>query len=237
MIRSVRPGGGGRPGIRWRVGHIAGAGQRRSAIRVGIVDDHPVFRLGLKRALERESDVDVVWEMGSAANLDAVMTKSPVDVVLMDVYLGDAKDGMAATRDLTEKWPEVKVAVMSASLDARVASASKRVGAAMFIPKSVPVAEMVSSIKHLAASTSNRSPYGARAARRTPTARTRIDGLSPRERQVLDYVRVGRTNREIAARLNISIATVNKHVHQVLSALNVRNRTQAAAAIRQELGN
>jgi two-component system nitrate/nitrite response regulator NarL len=219
------------------VGHIAGAGQRRSAIRLGIVDDHPVFRLGLKRALERESDVDVVWEMGSAANLDAVMTKTPVDIVLMDVYLGVGKDGMGATRDLTEKWPEVKVAVMSASLDARVASASKRVGAAMFIPKSVPVAEMVNSIKLLAASTSNRSPNGARATRRASTARTRIDGLSPRERQVLDYVRVGRTNREIAARLNISIATVNKHVHQVLSALNVSNRTQAAAAMRQELGN
>jgi DNA-binding NarL/FixJ family response regulator len=202
---------------------------------VGIVDDHPVFRLGLKRALERESDVDVVWEMGSAANLDAVMTKTPVDVVLMDIYLGAAKDGMAATLDLTEKWPEVRVAVMSASLDARIASASKRVGAAMFIPKSVPVDEMVSSIKRLAASTSNRSAKGA--ARRPSTARTRIDGLSPRERQVLDYVRVGRTNREIAARLNISIATVNKHVHQVLFALNVSNRTQAAAAIRQELGN
>jgi len=222
------------PDTRWRMGHIVGARQRRSAIRVGIVDDHPVFRLGLKRALERESDVDIVWEMGSAANLDAVMTKSPVDVVLMDVYLGDAKDGMAATRDLTEKWPDVKVAVMSASLDARVASASKRVGAAMFIPKSVPVSEMVSSIKHLAASSSNGSPNGARGASRASTARIRIDGLSPRERQVLEYVRVGRTNREIAARLNISIATVNKHVHQVLSALQVRNRTQAAALMRQE---
>lgn len=216
------------------MGHIAGAGQRHSAIRVGIVDDHPVFRLGLKRALERESDVDIVWEMGSAANLDAVMAKSPVDLVLMDVYLDDAKDGMAATRGLRERWPEVKVAMMSASLDARVESASKRVGAAIFIRKSVPVSEMVSSIKHLAASSSNHSRNGAQAARRASTARMRIDGLSPRERQVLDYVRVGRTNREIAARLNISIATVNKHVHQVLSALQVRNRTQAAALMRQE---
>jgi DNA-binding NarL/FixJ family response regulator len=56
-----------------------------------------------------------------------------------------------------------------------------------------------------------------------------IESLSPRQRQVLDELRLGRTNREIAERLGISIATVNKHVHQVLTVLKVRNRTQAAA--------
>jgi DNA-binding NarL/FixJ family response regulator len=212
------------------LGHIASAGQRRSAIRVGIVDDHPVFRLGLKRALERESDIDITWEAGSAANLDAVMKKTPVDVILMDVYMGAGKDGVAATREVTEKWPEVRVAVISASLDMRVPPASKRAGAHMFLSKSMPVAEMVSSIRRLASANSTGSRNGTRPARRAPGATTRINGLSPRQRQVLEQMRVGRTNREIATRLSISIGTVNKHVHEVLTVLKVRNRTQAASA-------
>jgi DNA-binding NarL/FixJ family response regulator len=199
---------------------------------VGIVDDHPVFRLGLKRALERESDVDIVWDIGSASNLDAVMRKTPADVILMDVYLGAGKDGMAATRELTENWPEIKVAVISASLDARVGPASKRAGADIYLSKAMPVAEMVSSITHLAAGNRGRPSNGKSSARPAPGTNGRIGGLSPRQRQVLEYVRVGRTNREIAARLNISIGTVNKHVQQVLSILKVHNRTQAAAMAR-----
>lgn len=233
----------GRPGVGgwWAatrrlegLGHIAGAGRRRSAIRVGIVDDHPVFRLGLKQALERESDIDITWEMGSAVNLDAVMKKTPVDVILMDVYMGAGKDGVAATREVTEKWPEVKVAVISASLDVRMGPASKRAGADIFLSKAMPVAEMVSSIRRLAATNSTGKRSRTQPARPTARANGRINGLSPRQRQVLEQVRLGRTNREIAARLSISIATVNKHVHEVLTVLKVRNRTQAAAAAGQD---
>jgi len=216
-------------------GLIAGTVERRQAIRIGIVDDHPVFRLGLKRALERESDLDIPWEIGSAASLDAVMRKTPVDVILMDVYMGPGKDGIEATREVTEKWPEVKVAVISASLDERIAPASKRAGASMFLPKAMPVSEMVSSIRRLAATNTSGSPRAGRVARRAKVATGRIGGLSPRQRQVLDHLRLGRTNREIAARLSISTATVNKHVHAVLTVLQVRNRTQAAAAARQDI--
>jgi NarL family two-component system response regulator LiaR len=198
------------------------------------VDDHPVFRLGLKRALERESDIDITWEMGSVATLDAVMTRTPVDVILMDVYMGGGGDGMVATRQLVEKWPEVRVAVISASVDARVGPASKRAGAHAFIPKAMPVSEMVSAIRRLAVATPALASNGARP-RRASGLKSRIGGLSPRQRQVLEQIRLGRTNREIAARMGISIATVNKHVHEVLTVLKVRNRTQAAAAVEQEV--
>ncbi len=216
------------------MGHIGRAGQRRSPIRIGIVDDHPVFRLGLKRALERESDIDITWEMGSVTGLDSVMGKTPVDVILMDVYIGPGIDGMAATRLVVEKWPDVRVAVISASVDARVGPASKRAGAHTFIPKAMPVSEMVSAIRRLAAASAALPANGARP-RRASGPKSRIGGLSPRQRQVLEQIRIGRTNREIAARLSISIATVNKHVHEVLTVLKVRNRTQAAAAIEQEV--
>ncbi|HVS50155.1 MAG TPA: response regulator transcription factor [Candidatus Dormibacteraeota bacterium] len=228
---AVRPKG--REGFLGR-GTIAVAGQRRSAIRIGIVDDHPVFRLGLKRALERESDIDITWEMGSAANLDAVMRRTPVDVILMDIFMGKGKDGIAATRELTERWPDVKVAVISASLDTRIGAASTRAGADMFLPKAMPIAEMVSSIRRLVAGSSKRSRTITAPATRSNGSSGRIGGLSPRQRQVLEHLRLGRTNREIASRLGISIGTVNKHVHEVLTALKVRNRTQAAAAARNE---
>jgi DNA-binding NarL/FixJ family response regulator len=193
-----------------------------------------VFRLGLKRALERESDIDITWELGSVTGLDTAMSKSPVDVILMDVYMGAGGDGMAATRHVVEKWPDVGVAVISASVDARVGPASKRAGAHMFIPKATPVSEMVSSIRRMAAANPAASASGARL-RRPGGVKGRIGGLSPRQRQVLEQIRIGRTNREIASRLGISIATVNKHVHEVLTVLKVRNRTQAAAAIEQEV--
>ena len=204
------------------------AGSRRAPIRLGIVDDHPVFRLGLRRALERETDLEIVWELGSAANIDAVISKTPIDLLLIDVYLGPAKDGLVATRIVAERWPEVKIAAISASLDARVAAESTRAGAHVFLRKTSPISEMLTSIRHLAA-TGPRSSRSGRAAKQGRAGKGG-SGLSPRQRQVLEHLRMGRTNKEIAARLGVSVATVNKHVHQVLTALRVRNRTQAASA-------
>jgi two-component system response regulator NreC len=209
---------------------------------VGIVDDHPIFRLGLKKALERETDLTIEWELGSALNLDATMRREPVDVVLMDLYMGAGKDGIAATRELAERWPEVTVAVISASVDDRSVAASLRAGASAFLPKAMPVSEMAASIRRLANSsesasgTSRRRNSSAQAVSAKSRHAGRIHtsaaakGLSYRQQEVLEEMRLGRTNREIAARLGISISTVNKHVHQILGVLKVRNRTQAAAS-------
>jgi DNA-binding NarL/FixJ family response regulator len=207
------------------------AASRRAPLRIGIVDDHPIFRLGLRRALEREPDLEIAWELGSAANLEATMRKTPIDLLLVDVYLGAGKDGLVAARMVAERWPDVKVAAISASLDARVAQESTRAGASLFLRKAMPIPEMLSSIRRLAAPGPALSRRGRAVKASGPVGR--LSGLSPRQRQVLEYLRVGRTNKEIAARLGVSVATVNKHVHQVLSALHVSNRTQAAAALNE----
>jgi DNA-binding NarL/FixJ family response regulator len=226
----------------------AGKARGRAAIRIGIVDDHPVFRMGLKRALERERDLEVLWELPSATNLDASIRRTPVDVILMDLYMGRGKSGVEATRELAEQWPQVKVIVISASVDDVGVIASARAGAEGFLAKDMPVSDMVSSIRRLAGSDgSGRRAVGdlletaRRGSRGKTTSRSRrpaggIEALSPRQRQVLEELRQGRTNREIAERLHISIGTVNKHVHQVLTVLKVRNRTQAAAAAGHETG-
>jgi DNA-binding NarL/FixJ family response regulator len=229
-------------------GKAIGAKARvRQSIAVGIVDDHPVFRMGLAKALEREPDLKVLWELPSASNLDDQLRRTPVDVVLMDLLMGQGKDGIAATKEVVEKWPRVKVVVISASVEESSVLASSRAGADGFLPKDLPVAEMVASIRQLATGSASGRRVTAdllEAIDRNPKRRLAkggrgqmagVESLSRRQRQVLDELRQGRTNREIAERLGISTATVNKHVHEVLAALKVRNRTQAVAAAARDL--
>lgn len=207
------------------------AGQRRPPIRIGIVDDHPIFRLGLKRALEREPDLEIAWELGSAGNLDSTMHKTPVDLLLIDVYLGPSKDGIVATRQMVERWPDLKIIAISASLDSQVDVESTRAGADAFLRKAMPVSDMVNAIRKIAAPARRQAgrSASARVTIRKSVGHGKLDALSPRQRQVLEHMKGGRTNREIATRLGVSVATVNKHVHEVLSVLGVRNRTQAVA--------
>jgi two-component system, NarL family, nitrate/nitrite response regulator NarL len=172
------------------------------------------------------------------------MHRTPVDLILMDLYMGSGKDGFAATRDVMERWPGVKVVVISASVDAGSSLASTKAGADGFLNKATPIAEMIKFIRRVVGGDARkreaakgpierRGRLTAKSAPGSLTVERPIGGLSPRQREVLDELRLGRTNRDIAEQLGISIATVNKHVHEVLKVLKVRNRTQAAAAGRR----
>jgi DNA-binding NarL/FixJ family response regulator len=203
-------------------------------IRLGIVDDHPVFRLGLRLLFEREADLEVAWDLASAAELMTTLASSPVDVVLMDLNLGPEEDSLAATRAVIERYPAVKVVFISASLDGDAAAAAKLAGAIGYLPKDLSVRDTVGAIRGLAAKGVSEIVF-----RDFLTARPGANGrhamsslgLTRREQEVLVELRRGRTNREIAAKLGVSIATVNKHVQQVLKKLHVRNRGQAVARL------
>ncbi|GAC1471992.1 MAG: response regulator transcription factor [Candidatus Dormibacteraceae bacterium] len=190
----------------------------RKSLRIGIVDDHPIFRAGLKRLLEREDGLSVEWEMASARELAATFERHPVDVVLMDVHLGHGPDGLEATTALMGKWPSLTVIVLSGSLDPMTRQQAAAAGAAGFLSKDVNASELISSVRRFA--------YGEATLTRRPDDGQLV--LSKRERQVLAEVRKGRTNREIAKTLGVSITTVNKHVQQILKKLRVTNRVQAA---------
>jgi DNA-binding NarL/FixJ family response regulator len=211
-----------------REGDIRG----RKAISLGIVDDHPVFRLGLRRAFERESDLEVVWELGSTTDLMTTLAASRVDVVLMDLNLGPNQDSLAAGRAVVQHYPGVKLVIISASLEGDAAAAAKAAGAVAYLPKDLPIQDMMAAIRGLGAETRGAIIFGdflaARSGGRKETSR---DGLTRREQEVLSEMRRGRTNREIAGKLGVSIATVNKHVQQVLKKLHVRNRSQAIARL------
>ena len=207
-------------------------------IRLGVIDDHPVFRLGLIRSLERANDLSILWELGSVGELDTMLETCPVDVVLMDLNLGPEQDALAATRSIRERHDSVKVIVISASLDWEAASSARAAGASGYLPKDIAVPDMVAAIRGLSSPNFGRLAFSDMLSTRPAGNGTRISlrrGLTRREQEVLAEVRRGRTNKEIAAKLNVSISTVNKHVQQVLKKLHVRTRTQAVAMINAEV--
>jgi DNA-binding NarL/FixJ family response regulator len=205
-------------------------------IRLGIVDDHPAFRLGLRVMFERQRDIRVAWDLGSAAQLLETQASAPVDVVLMDLDLGQETDGLAATRALKRAHPGVRVIVITASLDGETVGAARRAGANGYLAKDLPVADLLTAVRKLAGPTTGRSVAGDRLSNSPGGGRssTALGGLTKREQEVLAELKRGRTNREIALRLGVSVTTVNKHVQQVLKKLHVRNRGQAVARLNGE---
>ena len=206
----------------------------RALIRVGIVDDHPLFRLGLLHALERQPDIGVLWELGSLANLDRMLTTSPVDVVLMDLCLGGDEDALAATAGIRGNYDGVAVIVISGSLDWDAPSAARVSGAGGYLPKDIAVPEMVAAIRALASPDAGTAAFSdmleGNIHRNADIAAARRS-LTRREREVLTELRRGRTNKDIALGFGVSTSTVNKHVQQVLKKLHARTRAEAVVLV------
>lgn len=209
-------------------------------MRIGIVDDHPLFRLGLRNALSEHADVRVRWDVASAGEARRRLSEAPVDVVLMDVNLGDLMDGIDATRAIVRAHPNTPVVMMSATVDDHVVFAAGKAGAAGYLAKDVQAEELVESLRALlgGSRTHYRRASGDLLQRFRKGRATKGGGrslyqphqlLSGRESEVLAQIRAGRTNREIAARLGIAQTTVNKHVQKILKKLEARNRAQAAS--------
>jgi len=189
-------------------------------MRLAIVDDHEVFRIGLRSLFERLGEIDVVWDTGSAYDAWRRIAVEPVDAVLMDVNLGGPIDGLEASRALTARDPDLKVVLISGLVDEQRLAEARSAGAAGFLPKDLPAADMVTALLDLV-QTGPGPP-------RPHETHVELEPLTARELEVLAEIRLGHTNREIAKALSISTATVNKHVHQVLRKLRVRNRSEAA---------
>lgn len=196
------------------------------AIQLAIVDDHEVFRMGLRGLLEHAGGIEVAWDTGSAHDAWERILTQPVDAILVDVNLGGPVDGLEATRMLVARDPDLRVVLMSGLIDEQRLAEAPRVGAVGFVPKALSAEHMVDALIDLV----GRRPR----ARRAPRPQyldelgSALEDLSVREREVLAEIRLGRTNREIAVKLQLSTSTVNKHVHRVLRKLRVRNRAEAA---------
>jgi DNA-binding NarL/FixJ family response regulator len=206
-------------------------------VRVLLVDDQELLRVGFRMVLEAHDGISVVGEAGDGDEaISETMRLSP-DVVLMDVRM-PGTDGIQATRVITEQCPASRVLILTTfDLDEH-AFAGLRAGASGFLLKDVPPAELVSAIRSVASGDAVVAPRVTRRllenfAERLPDPESaagpdhRLERLTEREREVLGEVALGLTNLEIASHLFLSEATVKTHVGRILAKLELRDRVQA----------
>ena len=202
-------------------------------IKVMIVDDHEVVRLGLRTALELEDDMELVGDAGDAQVALREAETSRPDVVLMDVRM-PRMDGVQACRILREKLPETRVVMLSSYSEEQAVMSSIMAGASGYLLKNVPRAELVNAVRLAARGESLLDPAVttrvlARLKELTAKERDReADLLSEREKEVLALVAQGLTNKEIAAKLVISENTARNHVSRILDKLGLTRRSEAA---------
>ena len=212
-------------------------------IRVLLVDDDPLVRSGLKLMLSGAEQIEVVGEVDDGRGVLPAVDKHHPDVVLMDIRMPEL-DGIAAT-DLLRAQPKPPQVLVLTTFDAdELVVRALRAGAAGFLLKDTPPAEIVRSIELVHAGDGTLSPTVARrlialvagdsdAGARHESARKRFDTLSAREREVALAVGRGLANAEIAAELYMSVATVKGHVSRLLTKLGVENRVQIALLVQE----
>jgi NarL family two-component system response regulator LiaR len=201
-------------------------------ITVMIVDDHAVVRQGIRALLEAEGGFQVVGEAGSGGEAALLATDLAPDVVLMDLVMPEM-DGVTATRLIKQSSPRSQVIVLTSYHEDEHIYPAIRAGALSYLLKSVGLDELVSATRKAARGEATLHPHvAARLAQELHGAsvgtRWLYDTLSEREREVLNLIATGLTNAQIAERLVISERTVKSHVNNILSKLQVADRTQAA---------
>ncbi len=207
-------------------------------IRLLLVDDQMIIRQGLRSLFETKSDFQVV---GEAENGESAITyletfhETPLqpDVVLMDVRM-PVMDGVAATQIICQRFPVVKVLVLTTFDDDEYVSQAMRVGATGYLLKDTPLEALTNAIWSIYQGHTQLGP-GLLEKILTPLpesttliAPPEFAELTPREKEVLRLIAIGASNREIADSLYITANTVKNHVTSILSRLNLRDRTQAA---------
>ena len=190
-------------------------------IRVGIIDDHPVVAEGTAALLRAQADLDVVGVAPSleAARVVGLFDVKRVDVLLLDIRLGTASGLAALTADpRATAGTRPEIIVLTAYDYPQYADAALRLGAAGFVLKTAPLAELIDAIRRVAAG-------GLAFGTRPKSGGVR---LSPREHDVVRLVADGRTNDEIGSALQIGSKTVETHLARLFERLGVASRTELA---------
>ncbi|HEY3436426.1 MAG TPA: response regulator transcription factor [Actinotalea sp.] len=203
-----------------------------------LVDDQALLRLGFRLVLEAEEDLVVVGEAGDGASAVRQVAALDPDVVLMDVRM-PGMNGIEATERIVAEHGRTRVLILTTFDLDEYAFAALRAGASGFLLKDARPAELLAAVRAVASGDAVVSPRVTRrmlemfaphlpAAPRSPTTTDpRLDGLTPREVDVLRAVAEGLSNAEVAARFVLSEATVKTHVGRILAKLGVRDRVQA----------
>jgi two-component system response regulator NreC len=211
-------------------------------ISLMLVDDHDVVRTGLKSFLESQKDLQVVAEASTGEQAIERALQTRPDIVLMDITMPGI-DGMQATRQLKKLVPDSQVLALTVHADKQYFMEMLSAGASGYLTKQSAADELVEAIHAVAAGNiylqpalarwlledyqrlTQSSPSASAASARDKTG-IGLDALSPRERQVLEFVAQGLTNQQIGTQLTLSPKTVARHRERIMNKLNLHSRTE-----------
>lgn len=207
-------------------------------IDILLVDDHKLFRKGLRRILELESDFRIVGEAGNSVDAMSALSEVYPDVILMDINMPEGS-GIEATRRIKKRYPEINILVLTIHDDTEYLFEVVRAGAAGYLLKDVEPLRLCEAIRTVAVGGSvvnaglgdklmrEFARLSEQPAATCEVVMERQQLLSPRELEVLRLIAQGHTNLRIATELFISEKTVKNHVSSILRKLDVKDRTQA----------
>jgi len=204
-------------------------------IKILLVDDHEVVRMGLRTLLERRENIAVVGEAGTVEEAVAAAARTEPDVIVMDIRLPDGS-GVDACREIRGQRPETKVIMLTSYADDEAIYGSIMAGASGYMLKQTRGQDLASAIGRVAAGESLLDPgitekVLERMRRLAEGESDDLAVLTPQERKIIGCIAEGKTNKEIAEVVFLSDKTVKNYVSSSLSKLNLRRRSEAAAFI------
>lgn len=201
-------------------------------IRLLLVDDHAVVRMGVRMLLDGEPDFDIVGEADSASEAINRIAQLNPEVVLMDIHLPDLS-GIEATREIKRIYPETAVIALTIHESEEYFFKMLEAGASGYVPKRAAPEELITAIRAAARGDVYIYPSLAKLlvkdylGQRQPTrTQNSLDGLTSREQEVLTLLADGASNNEIAEALSISPKTVARHRENIMGKLNLHSRTE-----------
>ena len=219
------------------------AAQRDGRIRIFIIDDHPLVREGLRARLTQEADMEVCGEADSAASATAALGGARPDVVIVDLGLGDMH-GLRLIESIRSADRDIRILVLSAYSEALYGERALRSGADGYMSKQQPPGDLVEAIRATAAGKRVLSKelgerlLGMLLDGQGGAPRGRVRELSPRELEVFELIGNGRSTRDIAEQLGLSVHTIETHREKLRAKLLLRNgRELTQAAVRWVLEN
>ena len=198
-------------------------------IRVLVVDDHPMIRLGLAAMVRAERDFEIIGEAAHGRDAISIAQATRPDVVLMDIVMPEL-DGVAVIQALRPLLPTTRFVMLTSLMDAGAIRRAMEAGACGYMLKSASAQELVTVIRAAHAGQRVMSPEATDALIKESREPQIGHDLTPRERELLALMARGMNNQEIAAELSIAVPTVKFHITNILAKLNADNRTEAVLA-------
>ncbi|MFI0447493.1 response regulator [Actinomadura sp. 6N118] len=207
-------------------------GRSGETIRVFLMDDHEVVRRGVAALLSSEDDIEIVGEAGTAAHALARIPAARPDVAVLDVRLPDG-DGVTVCREIRSAMPDVACLMLTSFDDEDALFDAVMAGAAGYVLKQIHGTDLVGAVRTVASGQSLLDPRStARMLQRIRDRQERKDplqALTDQERQILELIGEGLTNRQIGERIFLAEKTVKNYVSNLFAKLGMQRRTQAAA--------